>query len=119
MAGITTVLLLFASVCGAISQPTAMQVDCLHGLDSNDGSFASPFKSVRRALQAIQEQRQLPHEQDQYLREGSFAPMDVHISGLCELNDTLKLTSPLDSNVAWIGDGNFTILSGGTQIFPK
>eukprot|EP00041_Stephanoeca_diplocostata_P028079 m.785671 g.785671 ORF g.785671 m.785671 type:complete len:779 (-) comp23302_c2_seq2:297-2633(-) len=114
-----TTLVLLAVTIGALGQTTTWNIDCQHGLDHNVGTLSAPFKSVRRAVEAIRAQRLQSAEQSLYAQAGYFAAMDVHITGLCELDNPLRLTPPLDNNVSWIGDGNFTILSGGTQIFPQ
>ena len=98
---------LLLALPGALGATHTFHVDCEKGLDEATGDIGAPFLTPHRAQAAIREARAASDP-------GASDDAVVHISGVCELKDTLTL-GPADSNTHYIGAAG-AMLSAGTTI---
>ena len=99
-------------------------VDCDSGRDEASGlHLGAPLRTVHEAQSIIRSRRMKERDEGSVGsqptpgkgRGGKVTEAVVHISGLCELQSTLVLDSPLDSNVRYQGERG-AIMSGGRVI---
>ena len=92
-------------------------VDCNHGSDMATGRVIStPLRTLNAAQRILRDLRRAGGTSVERRTKGTGAESAiVHVAGLCELQSTLVLDSPLDDNVVYQGSRG-AVLSGGTLI---